>query len=88
MMFNAYCIKDKKAGFFLTQIMIFDNDDVAKRGLYESYMNACDNNPHSPLASYPEDFELWRIGVFDTVSGEVNGEIEYICSASAFRKEG
>lgn len=87
MMFNVYCIKDKKAGFFLNHIMIFDNDEVAKRGFYESYMNACDNSPHSPLAAYPEDFELYRIGVFDTVTGIINDPVEYICSASAFRTE-
>ncbi len=84
MIYNVYCIKDKKAGFFLNHIMIFDNDEVAKRGLYETYKNACDNSPHSPLSAYPEDFELFRIGYFDTVSGEIDSDVNFICSANAF----
>ncbi len=84
MMLNVYALKDKKAGCFIPQIMFYDNDEVAKRGLYEMYKTSCDKSPHSPLASYPEDFELYRIGYFETVSGEIDTDVNFICSANAF----
>ena len=87
MMLNVYALKDKKAGFFIGQIMVYDNDEVAKRGLYEMYKTACDKSPHSPIASYPEDFELYRIGFFDNVTGDLEDDVNFICSANAFRME-
>ena len=83
-MFNIYALKDKKACCFLPQIMFYENDEVAKRGLYEMYKTACDKSPHSPLASYPADFELYRIGYFDNSSGEIDTDVNFICSANAF----
>ena len=83
-MFNIYALKDKKACAFIPQIMFYDNDEVAKRGLYEMYKNACDNSPNSPLASYPADFELYRIGYFDNVTGEIDTDVNFVCSANAF----
>ncbi len=84
MMLNVYALKDKKASSFIPQIMFYDNDDVAKRGLYEMYKTSCDKNPHSPLASYPADFEFYRIGYFDTCSGEIDSDVNFVCSANAF----
>lgn len=83
-MYNIYALKDKKACAFIPQIMFYDNDEVAKRGLYEMYKTTCDKSPHSPLASYPEDFELYRIGYFDNVSGEIDTDVNFICSANSF----
>ena len=84
MISNVYALRDKKAGYFIGQIMFYDNDDVAKRALYEMYKTACDKSPYSPLASYPEDFELYRIGYFDNTSGDIDTDVNFICSANAF----
>lgn len=74
MIYKLFVLKDKKAGCFDSQILLFVNSDVAKRWLYQllhDYMDS-DAGRNSAIAAYPEDFELYCIGDFDSSSGEIH----------------
>jgi len=74
-------IKDKKIGFDVPFTM--PNEGAAIR----SFGEAC-KNKESNLAKYPEDFELFSIGEFDTATGEIKpNEIKLICTAEQFKEQ-
>ena len=87
MIFTLYCVKDRKADAFTFNIFVADNDACAKRAFYQMYKDAVDSAPNSPLASYPADFELYCIGIFDTSEAIVDTDKRFICSASSFLSE-
>lgn len=51
---------------FQPQLYAFQNDAIATRFAYQLYHEAIANEPNSPLASFPGDFELYYVGDFDT----------------------
>lgn len=62
---QLYTIFDKKSGYYTPEIIILDNDDVAKRW-FDSYLHTIlDSNPNAPIVMYPSDFELRVLGTFD-----------------------
>jgi hypothetical protein len=86
MTFYLYVIKDIKS-CYQPQVYSFVNDDMAKRWLYQLYRDAVDREPNSALASYPDDFKLFRIGYFETDDGSLEGtDSVYICSLSDFKE--
>lgn len=73
-----YSIKDVKSGF--TSIFQSANDDIAKRDF-----SAAVNGAPNLLNSFPEDFELWRVGDFNIQSGEVSSDLKFITNAFSER---
>lgn len=67
MKFSVYCVRDSLLGFGFP--VIRDNDAVASRAF--EYDLKVDNSPYK---HHPQDFQLYRIGEFDTESGEVISE--------------
>lgn len=63
MIYPVYTIRDVKVGFD-TQFMVQINDDAAIRAF-----NMAINNPGTMLAFVPSDFELYKIGEFNTDIG-------------------
>lgn len=64
MKYPVYCIRDQKVGF-QPQLLVEQSDASAIRGF--SYAV----NSHDGLMNYsPTDFDLFRIGEFDTETGE------------------
>lgn len=63
MKYPVYTIRDVKVGFD-TQFMVQINDDAAIRAF-----NMAINNPGTMLAFVPSDFELYKIGEFETDNG-------------------
>lgn len=62
---QLYSIFDKKSGYYTPEIIILDNDDVAKRW-FDSYLHTIlDSSPNAPIVMYPSDFELRCLGTFD-----------------------
>lgn len=75
MKYPIYTIRDVKVGFdtqFLPQI----SDDAAQRAFAMAI-----NNPGTMLNFQPSDFELYKIGEFDTETGRIESVPvpEFIC---------
>lgn len=62
----VFAIKDLKAGAFTTEPMCAPSRGVAERSFRERV-----NDPEFPFAKWPADYELWFLGEFDPVSGQL-----------------
>ena len=86
---NVYAIRDCKTGF-QDQLMLFDNDDAAKRWFYQVIHDTMDSEVlrNSPLACYPQDFVLVGVGWFDLVDGKLTNDDcpTIVCSADSLAK--
>lgn len=69
MKYPVYCVRDTKVGFD-TQFIVQANEPAAIRGF--TYMV---NNPGNMPSFAPADFELYRIGEFETDSGVFSAQI-------------
>lgn len=75
MKFSVYAVRDSLLGFGMP--IIRDNDAVASRAF--DYDLNVDGNP---MASHPEDFQLYRIGSFDTDTGIVDSETPVVIASA------
>lgn len=74
MKYDVYSIRDKYTGFMSP--MLDQSDDAAKR----NFAYAVNNNP-GVMNYSPADFDLYKVGSFDTKSGDIKGcVIEFICN--------
>lgn len=83
---QVYVIFDLKSGYYMPDLMTFENDDVAKRW-FDSYLHSVlDSNPNAPIVMYPSDFELRCLGTFDFYDAitAVYDSPKPICKASTF----
>lgn len=79
MKYNIYSIRDLKADGYIRPTF-FGNDAEVTR-----YFGDGVKNPKTGLAAHPEDYELFCIGSFDDVTGEIKGcSPRYICRALDF----
>lgn len=76
MIYPIYCYRDKKAGFNAPYTDI--NDNVAQR----NFAYAVNNNDTMGFAA--SDFDLYRIGNFDTDSGMITPETVPVFIADGF----
>lgn len=79
MKYGVYSMRDKHVGF--TEPRLFMNDKVAVR----NFAAAVNNSPAgSDLGFAPGDFDLYKIGDFESDSGAFNTGIpEFIISGSS-----
>lgn len=81
MLLNMYSLKDEVDQF--GAVLLLPNDAAAMRITKNAY-----DQPNSIYQTNPADFTLYKLGQFDTISGEVIPELPTrICSCSDFRKE-
>ncbi|QCS36501.1 nonstructural protein [Capybara microvirus Cap3_SP_433] len=64
MMYNLYSIKDVVSGEYGYPMAIM-NDNLARRTFFELGSNS------KEMQDFPNDFELWRVGTFDSQRGTV-----------------
>lgn len=76
MEFKIYSVRDVKANAYLTPVF-FVNDGQAIRAFSDAVLN---NN--SGFSKHPEDYSLFKIGVYDDASGNVSGNIPEFLSAA------
>lgn len=62
MLSPIYCIKDNKSGFLTPTVD--QNDATATRNFEHALMNM-----NTVLGTHPADFDLYKIGTFDTDTG-------------------
>lgn len=67
MIYYLYSLKDKYTGF--TNPVVSMNDDSAKR----DFAYAVNNNP-GVMNFSPVDYDLYRIGTFDSQNGDIKPE--------------
>lgn len=76
MKYPMYSYRDTKVGFMPPQCD--QNDLTAKRGFAFAV-----NNNKGVMNFAPKDYDLYKVGFFDTNSGEVISQVpELICSGS------
>lgn len=63
---NIYAIKDTKTQY--KNVMILQNDAVALRTF-----KALADDPHSEIHTYADDMELWKLGTWDNITGQITG---------------
>lgn len=78
---NLYSIKDIKVAHRAPMVM--HNDEEAKRAC-QFAVNSGDKA--SELFLCPQDFELWRVGEYDDITGEIIPCHEFICNLSDLKK--
>lgn len=66
MKWNIYSIKDTAAGIFQRPIVARTDGEVRRE-----FANLCVNKKH-PVGQHPGDYDLYKIGQFDDVTGVVN----------------
>lgn len=75
MLVNLYSIRDRKAGFLVPTHDI--NDETAQRNFAYAIQRA-----DSMYLAFPDDYDLYYVGQYDTDSGEIAGCIpRHVCSA-------
>lgn len=79
---NAYCVYDRKSKIYNTPYFLI-NDQVAMR-----QFQAVVNDKESMLYKYPEDYQMYKIGEFDMLTGKLEGMNPVdICTAISMKKE-
>jgi len=71
-----YAVKDVKISAFLKPFPA-EHDGLAER----SFDNAVED-PQSPLSEFPEDFQLWKISIFNDETGNFD-KIEHVLITDA-----
>ena len=76
---GIYCIRDQKAAVFY-EPRLFQREEVALRDF-----NQMVHNTGSVIAFSPSDFDLFRVGEFDTDTGIVSGDnvIQFIVNGGS-----
>lgn len=82
MLYDIYSVRDSKTDFFPPQMHASEGD--AKRSLAMTV-----NTPGNMVSFAPKDFDLFRVGSFDSSSGQISPvfPVEFVCSASSLVKE-
>lgn len=80
MIMQVYAIKDTKSTFWrpFTQV----NDAVAVR----EFSNMVNGSRDSFVAQNYQDLELWKLGTFSDVNGELTSEIEFVVNGSSVKE--
>ena len=81
MVLNIYSIRDTFTGY--GQIFLEQSDPVAVRGFRFAL-----SKKDSAMFTDPKDFDLMRIGTFDTETGTITSSPAVtVCSAASIRRE-
>lgn len=73
MKMEIFAIKDKKVAFM--SLFTQANEEIAKR----NFKNTVNN---TEMKLDPADFELWKLGTYDDLTGSIEPESEFIISAA------
>lgn len=79
MKLNIYSIKDKKGSY--ANPYVLNNDEQAIRDL----KMAVNDERSGMINKFSEDFELTKLGQFDTETGEITSKVEMIINASQLK---
>lgn len=81
MIVRLYSLYDKRTQLFSSPFAAV-NDDTAVRMVYGLL-----NDRSTTVAQYPEDYDMWRLGMFDDASGLVSDrDTEKLGNIAFFKK--
>lgn len=80
MKINVYCLKDDYLGF---QTPFCSMNDAAACRDFENLI--C--KPDTVYSMHKDLFNLYKIGIFDSESGEIDSKVEFIQSGSTYIRE-
>lgn len=86
MKYGVYCIRDVHIGYYTPTFQ--ENDIVAMRGFFQALDSP--DVAHSVLAYKPQDFSLFRVATFDSLTGgfEPCDPHELIADGASYRRRG
>lgn len=73
MIMDVYAIKDKKVRFM--SLFTQANEEVAKRNFKNTVAN-------TEMKLDPADYELWKLGTYNDLTGSIMPESKFIISAA------
>lgn len=79
---DYYAIRDNLANAFMTPVL-FDNENVALRW-FTDVVNSKEEN--QVIYNNPQDFELWKLGAFDNISGNIVGNLDKLATGLSVKK--
>lgn len=79
---DYYAIRDNLANSFLTPVL-FDNENVAIRW-FTDVVNSKEQN--EVIYNNPGDFELWKLGVYDNISGNIASNLDKLATGLSVKK--
>ena len=80
MIYEVFSIKDLKTGYLPPTF------DINELSAMRNFEHAC-YNPDSLFYTHGSDYQLWKIGTFNTDNGEFISESKFIMDAPIIRKE-
>lgn len=81
MKYEMYATQDTITGHFKSGIDMYNNQAEAKRAWGGAIAHLSKNNPDRvPI----KDFKLYRLGTFDTQTGVIESNVEFIAAAQEF----
>lgn len=79
MKYGIFSVKDVKSGSFFPPFHSLTHGTAER----QFSVNVNDDHPNNMLRKYPADFELWCVGTYDDVSGDLVGlEAQLLCNAA------
>lgn len=79
---DYYAIRDNLANAFMTPVL-FDNENVALRW-FTDVVNSKEEN--QVIYNNPQDFELWKLGAYDNISGNLVGNLDKLATGLSVKK--
>ncbi|ALS03686.1 VP5 [Gokushovirus WZ-2015a] len=79
MMLGVYSVKDTAVNAFLTPFFARTDAEAVR-----SFSDACMDTKHQ-FAMHARDYELYRIGTFHDVNGELDTHLGFLVSALSFQ---
>lgn len=71
---KIYSVKDDKSGYFRNAVL-FPHLSECMRAMTTVVME-----PQSELFKYSKDFSLWQTGTFNSLTGELSNDLQFVCS--------
>lgn len=82
MKLKMYAVKDTVQGEMMNPFLL-RNKEEAKRTFGVAINSGKDNN----ICIYYKDMQLYELGEYDTTTGEIKPEVEYVCSGLDVKTE-
>ena len=76
MKLNIYSVKDTVVGEMGNPFYL-NNDEMAKRGFKQAI-----KNDQSQIGINYTDMQLYRLGILDTVTGEIESKVEFMMNGT------
>lgn len=79
---DYFAIRDNLANAFMTPVL-FDNENMAIRW-FTGVVNSKEQN--EVIYNNPGDFELWKIGAYDNVTGNLVANLDKLATGLSVKK--